>query len=237
MTKNLLQTICLAAFFVMVAYPNHAVKIQTQKMIAEVSFPSAALPVIDGTIGAEEWQGARRDFFADGSELFLLRFADDLYIGIRANTPGMIVGNIFIHSSDRITIHHASAALGTAVYQQEGDAWRLVKDFSWRCRRFDNGKEAQAEREAFWDEEHWIAANSRMGTPHELEYRIGVPDEPIHLAANFLRAADPTVKVPWPADFSDDTIKPTPGGLPQTLRFAPEKWALLGPQNPGTVVN
>jgi hypothetical protein len=40
-------------------------------MMAEVASPSGALPVFDGAIGEEERRGARRDFIADGSELFL----------------------------------------------------------------------------------------------------------------------------------------------------------------------
>jgi hypothetical protein len=185
-------------------------------------------PAIDGTVSAAEWQGARRELFADGSDLFLLRNGDDLYIGIKAGTPGMIAGDIFINRGDRVTIHHASAALGTAVFRKDGGEWRLVRDFSWRCRRVDNGEGARAEREAFFNEEGWIASNSRMGAPHELEYQIRLPSGSFRLAAHFLRASDPTVKVPWPANLDDDTIKPTPGGLPQLVRFAPEKWAEVG---------
>jgi len=185
-------------------------------------------PVIDGTIAAEEWKGARREFFADGSELLLLRNGDDLYVGIRAKGQGMIAGNVFIHQGDDIRILHASAALGAADYRKEGETWRLARDFSWSCRKIDNGEEARAEREAFLREEGWVASTSRMGVPQELEYRIRTKSESFRLAAHFLRAADPTVKVPWPANLSDDTVRPTPGGLPPMLRFAPEDWAMIG---------
>lgn len=189
--------------------------------------PVGNAPVIDGTITNEEWQGARRESFSDGSELLLLRFGDELYLGIRARAQDMIAGNIFISRGDGITIHHASAALGTAVYQKDGKDWRLVRDFSWRCRRSDDGEEARAERSAFFLEENWIASNSRMGAPHELEYRIRIPYGPLRLAAVFLRAPDPATKVPWPASLDDDCVKSTSGGLPPAAAFSPDKWGTV----------
>ena len=186
-------------------------------------------PVIDGTITAEEWKGARRESFSDGSELLLLRHEEDLYLGIRAKGQGMISGNVFINRGDRVTIHHASGALGTAVYRKDGEDWRLVQDFSWRCRRFDDGEEARNERNAFFLQEDWIASNSRMGAPQELEYRIRMPGGPLRLAVNFLRASDQTAKLPWPAGLDDICFKPDPKGLPPMLSFSPEKWGALGP--------
>jgi len=198
--------------------------LKERKAAETIPLPVGNSPTIDGTITNEEWKGARRESFSDGSELLLLRNGANLYLGIKSNTPGMIVGNIFLNQADRITIHHASGALGTAIYQKDDKDWRLAKDFSWRCRRLDDGEEARAERDAFFREENWIASNSRMGTPHELEYRIRMPEGPSRLAAHFLRASAPNIKIPWPVDLDDDCVKPTPGGLTQTSRFTPEKW-------------
>ena len=196
-----------------------------------ILLPSGTPPVIDGTITTEEWQGARRESFSDGSELLLVRRGDDLYLGIRAKTKGLIAGNVFIELSDGIAIHHASAALGTAVYRKDGEVWRLVRNFSWRCRGIGNSEEARAERDAFLREEGWVASTSAMGTPQELEYRIRTGTAPIRLAVTFLSASAPNVKISWPADLDDDCIKPTPRGLPPTLRFSPEKWATIAAKN------
>lgn len=196
--------------------------------------PPATPPTIDGTIKPEEWRGARRESFSDGSELFVLRSKGDLYLAIRAKREGLIAANVFVESGGAVTIHHASAALGTATYRKEGNDWRLVRDFSWRCRRFDDGAEARAERDAFFNEESWIASNSRMGAPHELEYHLRTPGGSFRLAASFLRASDPTVKVFWPANLDDDCIKPTPKGLPPVLHFSPDKWVTLG-SNPAAI--
>ncbi len=190
--------------------------------------PAGTSPVVDGTITAEEWQGARRELFKDGSELLLLRHGEDFYLGIRARGEGMIAANLFVESGEGISIYHASAALGTAVYKKDSGDWRLARNFSWRCRGTDDSEKARAERASFFREEGWIASNSRMGAPHELEYRIKTKPASFRLAAHFLRASDPAIKIPWPADLDDDTLKPTPGGLPPTLRFSLQKWAVIG---------
>jgi hypothetical protein len=91
--------------------------------------------------------------------------------------------------------------------------------------------EARAERDAFLREEGWVASTSTMGTPHELEYRIRTGTVPIRLAVTFLRASAPNAKIPWPADLDDDCIKPTPKGLPPTLRFSSGKWATIAAKN------
>lgn len=198
-----------------------------------IPIPQGIPPVIDGTLSPGEWDDAAVEFFSDGSELLLLQAEGHLYLGIRADTAEMIAGNVFIHRGDEIAILHASAALGTAVYQQEMDSWQQVQRFSWRCRRTDNGETAQAERGAFLEQEHWIAANSRMGAPNELEYQIEISSDTLRLAVNFLLASDPNLKIPWPGDLVDDCIKPTPSGMPIQLVFSPDRWGLIGFSDPG----
>jgi hypothetical protein len=62
-----------------------------------------------------EWDGAVVETFSDGSQLFLVHCDGYLYLAIRANTPEMIVGNVFVERGDEIAILHSSAALGTAL--------------------------------------------------------------------------------------------------------------------------
>jgi len=187
--------------------------------------PAGNPPTIDGILAPGEWDGAAVETFADGSELLLLQEGDYLYLGVRANTPGMIVGNVFILRGDEIAILHSSAALGTALYQKEEDSWQQIQNFNWQCREPGSSEAAQAERDAFLLGEGWVAANARMGTPHELEYQIELKDETIRMAVNFIRASNQNEKIPWPADLKDDCIKLTPGGLPEVLYFSPEQWA------------
>jgi hypothetical protein len=193
-----------------------------------LSVPQGKAPLIDGTLAPGEWDGALVESFADGSELMLQYREPYLYLAIRSSTPEMIVGNIFVADGDRVRILHSSAALGTAVYQEEMDAWRLVQAFDWRCRGTGDTDSAKAERALFLKDEGWLAANSRMGTANELEYQIEMPDGPVRLAANLLRSSEPDSKIPWPADLDDDCIKPTPSGAPEEMEFVPEEWVVLG---------
>jgi hypothetical protein len=182
---------------------------------------------IDGTMSPGEWDGAAVETFSDGSELFLMYSGDYLYLAIRASIPEMIVGNVFINRGDEISILHASAALGTALYRKGVNDWQQEQDFAWCCIKTDQSAVAQAEREAFLQEEHWVAANARMGTPNELEYQIEVADEILRLAVTYIKASNPNVKIPWPLDLEDDCITPTPGGLPGQLNFSPDEWAVI----------
>jgi hypothetical protein len=129
---------------------------------------------------------------------------------------------------ETFSILHSSAALGTALYQKGMGSWQQTQGFVWRCRNTDNSEVAQAERDAFLKEEHWVAANARMGSPNELEYQLEVTNETLRLAVNFIRASNPNVKIPWPNDLDDDCIKPTPGGMPAQFHFSPDRWATIG---------
>lgn len=198
-----------------------------------LAVPPGEAPTIDGTLSPGEWEGAVVEAFADGSELLLQYEEPYLYLAIRSSTPEMIVGNIFVEDGDTIRILHSSAALGTAIYQKEADAWRLAQGFDWRCRNSSDSAPAKAERDLFLQEEGWLAANSRMGTPNELEYQIEATRGPVRLAANLLRSSEPDTKVPWPADLDDDCIKPTPGGMPEQMEFAPGRWVVVEIPAPG----
>lgn len=192
-----------------------------------ITVPLGKPLAIDGTISQGEWDNAIVESFADGSELFLMFSDSYLYLGIRANTPEMIIGNIFIDHGDEIAILHSSAALGTALYQKGIDNWQQTQGFIWRCRSTDNSERSQAERDAFLEEEHWVAANAWMGRPNELEYQIEMTNETLRLAVNIIRATNPNEKIPWPNDLDDDCIKPTPGGLPEQLYFSLDRWAII----------
>jgi len=186
--------------------------------------PNGNPPILDGVISPGEWNGAKQDLFSDGSELLMMYHESYLYLGIRANTPGMIAGNIFIDQNDRVSILHASAELGTAVYKKRSDIWEQTQAFSWRCRSTSNGPSAHAEREAFLQQEQWLANNSRMGAPHELEYKIAIPDGSLRLAITFTRASDINTRIYWPVSLEDDCTKAPQGEFPTIMQFTPSTW-------------
>ncbi len=192
-----------------------------------VTVPQNMPPTLDGTISVGEWKNAAKERFSDGSELFLMYSEGFLFVAIRATPPDMIVGNIFVDRGLDVAILHSSAALGTAIYTSGDESWERTQEFVWRCRSTGDSATAQAEREAFLQDEGWLANNSYMGSPNELEYKIAMSEGNIRLAATFIRANDLQSRVYWPASLEDDCTVPTPGGMPSSLSFAPETWGLL----------
>ena len=189
-----------------------------------VNIPNGNHPTLDGTISPDEWSDAKQELFSDGSELLMMHHEGYLYVGLRANTPGMIVGNIFVEHNNRVLIFHTSAALGTAIYEKRSDIWEQTQAFSWRCRSTNNSASAIAEREEFFQQEGWLASNSRMGIPQELEYKISLPNGSLRLAVTFTRASDTSTRIYWPVSLEDDCTKAPQGEFPTSLQFAPSTW-------------
>jgi hypothetical protein len=150
---------------------------------------------------------------------------DYLYLAVRSVTPEMIGANVFVADGEQVRILHTSAALGTAVYQQKGSIWQQTQDFDWQIRSTSSSDTAQAERAAYLQENGWLAANSRMGTPNELEYQIKRTDTTPRIAVSLFRSSAPNERVVWPTPLNDATIQANPGGLPPEMHFTPEQWA------------
>lgn len=189
-----------------------------------ITVPNGDPPTLDGKISPGEWGNARQEFFSDGSELLMLHHDGYLYLAIKANNPELIVGNIFVDHAGQVRILHSSAALGTAVYEKGADGWNQTQAFSWQCRATDDGSSAQAEREAFLKKENWLASNSRMGLPQELEYGIATKDSALRLAVTFTRISDTRTRPFWPGYLSDDSVKSPLGEYPLTMQFSPTTW-------------
>ena len=137
----------------------------------------------------------------------------------------MIGANVFIEDNGQVRILHTSAALGTAVYQQNGDIWQQTQDFNWQCRDTGNSEATQAKRAAYLQENGWLAANSRMGVPNELEYQIVLTGDSERIAVSVFRSSTPNERASWPPTLDDAAIRPNPGGLPTEMHFSPEQWA------------
>ncbi|MCJ7715700.1 MAG: hypothetical protein MUO54_04175 [Anaerolineales bacterium] len=196
--------------------------------LASCKTENPTAPVIDGMIQPGEWDQADRQLFNDGSEIFLLRSDEYLYLAIRALPAEMIAGNVFLLQGDQVSIFHTSAALGTAIYQKAGDTWQKTRDFDWCCRSKIDSEGATAAREEFFEREDWFGANSFIGTENELEYQIRLERPAQALSVNFLRVSNPEAgKIPWPADLVDGSTQSSPGGFPEILDFSLERWGNL----------
>ncbi len=196
-----------------------------------IQVPLGAPANPDGVLDPDEWQGAYEEELSDGSGLYLAQDGDFLYLGIRASGAGHGVGSVCVARGDEVAILHSSAALGTAVYERDDEVWRQTQAFSWRCRNTSDSPSAQAERDRFLQEEGWLANNGRMGTPGVVEYRIAMPEGPLRLAVSYIGPPDFDAVAHWPLDLADDcaNVQMLQGPIPEVVRFAPERWAMVGP--------
>ncbi len=72
---------------------------------------------------------------------------------------------------------YTSAALGKAFFEYVDGSWQLIQDYSWRSRNTGGSDSAKEERVLFLEQEDWVAANSRMGNPQELEYQLLIAEK------------------------------------------------------------
>ena len=191
-----------------------------------VSVPQGQSPIIDGTFSADEWAGARQEALSDGSELYLVHDGDYLYLGLRSRARGNGVVSICLDRGQEVAVLHSSAALGTALYEPDGEAWQQTRPFSWKCRSTGQSAAAQAERDRFLEQEHWLANNGNMGTPEEVEYQIAMPEGGLRLAVTYLGPPSFKSVAAWPAELQDGcrNLELITGPIPERLEFAPGTW-------------
>jgi hypothetical protein len=192
-----------------------------------VAAPMFDSPRVDGTLGIDEWAGAYRVQIGGDRELLLMHDGDYLYVGIRS--PEIGLGSLCVDEGSQIAILHASAALGTALYEVEGGRWQPVQEFSWHCRSSSDSPYAQKEREEFLAEHGWLGTNVNLGAPGELEYQIELDGEKVRLAVSYLAEKDWNEVIQWPADLDDDcgSLDLVQGNAPEGLRFLPQTWVTV----------
>ncbi len=186
---------------------------------------ASAEPTIDGVAAADEWDEARQEALAGGRMLMTLRVKDDLYIALRGTATGF--PTVCIGDGTRVDILHASAALGTVSYVKQDGDWQRGAPFSWRVRdrSSDNDPaQLQREREAFFNDELWLANANAKGEGLR-EFRIALTPHRRRLALVYLDTASMQQSV-WPTEITDGCADPdlVRGDAPERLQFTPERW-------------
>jgi hypothetical protein len=137
---------------------------------------------------------------------------------------------VYVTDNDTIFVHHASAALGTATYWQNGESWQPQQKFVWALRDKNFTPQAKAERAAYLKIKGWLANNMNMGTPGTLEFKIArrfLKKKSVRFALVF--ASNPASPQYWPETLADDCRKRELvfGSSPADLKFNLESWAKL----------
>ena len=191
-----------------------------ERQIVEV--PAGVSATIDGILSEGEWDDAMVIEVDVSRRLYLMHSDGYLFLGIESAAMG--TGSICVMQDDEIAILHASAALGTAVYAREGQAWRRVRHFSWCCRESSPGPRQVQHLQ----EEGWLASIGYMGVAAEMEYQIALPGSGLSMAVVHLTGSSQASTLHWPPELDDDCLWMVGSGGPQErMLFSPETWPLI----------
>lgn len=179
-------------------------------------------PVVDGVMRDGEWAGARRLALDGGGEAWLMERDGATWVALRSERRA--VGSLCMSDGSTIWILHASAALGTATYEREGNGWRIGRRFEWKVRE---GASEQEKRD-YLAANGWLANADRESTDPR-EYEIRLPAGVNRLAIGLLHLDEPMSVSYWPESVGDDcrSVAIGQGFLPATVTFEPETWHRL----------
>lgn len=188
-----------------------------------VEVPLGTSPRIDGVLSPGEWDGALHVEIDYARHLYLMQSEGYLYLGIDSGTMGY--GSVCIAQEDHVSILHASAALGTAVFVRDSEGWIRTRQFSWCCRETVPGPR----QEQHLAEEGWLASIGYMGISDEMEYQIVLPAEGLVMAVVHQTGNSVNSALRWPETVTDDCL-----GLvgilddpPERLDFSPDTWPVF----------
>jgi hypothetical protein len=190
--------------------------------------PEGTVPTLDGTLSDDEWADAQGISLDDGTTLFLKHADGALFLGLSTRAMGVV--SPCIVRGDDVWVLHASAALGTAVYEERSGAWTRSQDFTWSCRRTGFDEAALREREAFLEQEGWLGTIGYLGIPTDFEYRIDLlGEDSLAILFLFLGSGHPRRVLSWPVDLSgtSEYTALVTGPLPETMPFDIGAWARL----------
>jgi hypothetical protein len=184
----------------------------------------ASPPVIDGTIGGDEWTDATVVTMDDGTEVRFVQSGGYVFVGITATEIG--AANLLVAGGDVVRVLHSSAALGSARYEPDLGAWALTDDFAWCCRDVADA----AARAELLAQEGWQANIGYAGTSGHVEYQVLIEDgSPVALSYVL---QDGSVSV-WPTDLDEDARRPLYGQREETETFEFDGWATLRTRSDG----
>ena len=159
----------------------------------------------------------------DTRHMYLMQNDGYLFVGIASRTMGY--GSICLASENAVSLLHASAALGTAVYEKDDQGWQRTRQFSYCCRETSPGPQ----QDEHLQEEGWLASIGYMGIPGEMEYQILMPEGGLTMGVVHQTGRSVTEALRWPETLDDDCLGVV--GIsddpPERLEFFPETWPLF----------
>jgi len=181
--------------------------------------------LLDGQINAAEWAGAKEYPLTNGGQLFMIRKADDLYLGIKGYAQGW--AHVYVSRQDTIRVLHASAALGDQLYTKINDKWKLQSRFNWQLRDDVYNNDLAQQQSRYYHQYGWCANNNNTGDKNTLEFRINLHSyDTASLKIAVVFTADAKLYCFYPAGLTDDTLLQNlvVGNPADSLRFNISEW-------------
>jgi hypothetical protein len=146
-------------------------------------------------------------------------------VRLAVSGPAASLATVYVASGDRVFVLHASAALGTGIYERVGDGYRLVQDFRWQCRDRHDGDC----RSRFYGADGWWGETYATGSAE----RAIVIDRKLLGAGGrvvVVRYTYPGQIAAWPERPGDDTVNEDllRGTLPAEAHFVTSSWGSWG---------
>jgi hypothetical protein len=190
-----------------------------------VDVPSGSAAVIDGTMETAEWADGVTFDLTGGGKLLLKHDRSFLYAGLRGSRKGWCHFYLSRGNDRTVEVLHASAALGRTVYTRDDRAkWQPSNPFSWELRERVLNEDAKKKFDAYLSRNGWVASNSNMGNPEEIEFKIKLDRGTLRIAAVYAFEAKGFQY--FPASLADDSLKSelVVGNTPVDLSFDPKQW-------------
>lgn len=186
-------------------------------------------PVVDGKVNPVEWKGATHvGLSEEQGEALLLHDGNFLYVGIIGFRPG--VASLCYPNKNGLVVLHASAALGTAAFEQADGKWRLTHPFNWTNRDTGKSPEAMADREKFLTGKGWFA-NTHPIAQLMREYQLpirGKKEVALTIGFYTIEPGKQTMGS-WPPNLEDDCadLELASGYTDREYSFDPSKWGVV----------
>jgi hypothetical protein len=185
-------------------------------------------PVIDGKVSQKEWRAASRVVLGSNQgHALLMHDGNYLYIGLVGSRAG--IGSVCMRGKTGVRVLHASAALGTAAFEQENKKWRLTRGFTWTNRDTGDSPAALEERKKMLSTDGWFANTSAAAAP-EREYQVPIRGhKEVPIVIGFMSFTPEQEKFfYWPGSVEDDCAEAqlARGFTDREYTFNPDDWGV-----------